>query len=557
MKSKLTLVLALAIGCASPVTLAEDSHATSVGTASPLFAQMDALQQDINTLQKQAELNRFEESIIDRKNNALRQSLAEQLQHKNQVDENKQLVTQQIHLLQTLLAANDQDLKRLSDASKIASDTEKDAVQFAMQKRITAMDEYYADLSTTLSWAAELGVDISKAETQLEQDLQKRADFLYNSVLFLDSQLSDINDRLAYVPEDGKAGLQEDGIRISGQINLLILSLESSITLLENYGVDTTEYKQLLFTVTGDISTDVLDFSVIVGLMKEWLGAFKDWAMEHTPSLIVKIFVFGVILWLSRSFAKIVGKAVRKSVSHSTMKFSVLMQDFFVSMAQKGVTALGLLIALSQLGIELGPLLTGFGVAGVIIGFALQDTLSNFASGMMILIYRPFDVGDLVKVAGISGTVSHMSLVSTTIRTVDNQRLVIPNNKIWGDTINNITAEKTRRVDMTFGIGYGDDIDQAKQVFSDILQQHPKVLKSPEPMIYVHTLNESSVDFIVRPWVRTEDYWDVYWEVTEEVKKQLDRNGISIPFPQRDVHVYQHDLAQNTTLDLVTQVASK
>ncbi len=415
--------------------------------------------------------------------------------NKNQVDENKQLVTQQIHLLQTLLAANDQDLKRLSDASKIASDTEKDTVQFAMQKRITAMDEYYADLSTTLSWAAELGVDISKAETQLEQDLQKRADFLYNSVLFLDSQLSDINDRLAYVPEDGKAGLQEDGIRISGQINLLILSLESSITLLENYGVDTTEYKQLLFTVTGDISTDVLDFSVIVGLMKEWLGAFKDWAMEHTPSLIVKIFVFGVILWLSRSFAKIVGKAVRKSVSHSTMKFSVLMQDFFVSMAQKGVTALGLLIALSQLGIELGPLLTGFGVAGVIIGFALQDTLSNFASGMMILIYRPFDVGDLVKVAGISGTVSHMSLVSTTIRTVDNQRLVIPNNKIWGDTINNITAEKTRRVDMTFGIGYGDDIDQAKQVFSDILQQHPKVLKSPEPMIYVHTLNESSVDF--------------------------------------------------------------
>ncbi|MCY9873746.1 mechanosensitive ion channel domain-containing protein [Vibrio barjaei] len=557
MKSKITLVLALAIGCASPVTLAANSQGTSITNSNPLFQQMEALQQDINTLQKQAELNRFEESIIDRKNDALRQSLAEQLKHTNQVDENKQLVTQQIHLLQSLLSANNQDLKRLSDTSKVASDTEKDAVQFAMQKRITAMDEYYADLSTTLSWAAELGIDISKAENQLEQDLQKRADFLYNSVLFLDSQLSDINDRLAYVPEEGKAALQEDGIRITGQINLLILSLESSIALLENYGVDTTEYKQLLFTVTGDISTDVLDFSVIIGLMKEWLGAFKDWAMEHTPSLIVKIFVFGVILWLSRSFAKIVGKAVRKSVSHSTMKFSVLMQDFFVSMAQKGVTALGLLIALSQLGIELGPLLTGFGVAGVIIGFALQDTLSNFASGMMILIYRPFDVGDLVKVAGISGTVSHMSLVSTTIRTVDNQRLVIPNNKIWGDTINNITAEKTRRVDMTFGIGYGDDIDQAKQVFSDILQQHPKVLKSPEPMIYVHTLNESSVDFIVRPWVRTEDYWDVYWEVTEEVKKQLDRNGISIPFPQRDVHVYQHDLSQNTTLDLVTQVANK
>ncbi|MCL9775014.1 mechanosensitive ion channel family protein, partial [Vibrio methylphosphonaticus] len=383
--------------------------------------------------------------------------------------------------------------------------------------------------------------------------LRARAEFLYNTILFLDTQFDDVTDQLVYVPKQEKAALEDKSIRISGQISLLILSLESTILLLDETNVDTTEYKQLLFTVTGDINTDVLDMSVLMGLTTEWLGAFKDWAMQHTPSLIVKVFVFLLILWLSRSLAKLVGKAVRKSVSHSTMKFSVLMQDFFVSMAQKGVTALGLLIALSQLGIELAPLLTGFGVAGVIIGFALQDTLSNFASGVMILIYRPFDVGHLVKVAGISGTVSHMSLVSTTIRTVDNQRLVIPNNKIWGDTINNITVEKTRRVDMTFGIGYGDDIDQAKALFADILSAHPKVLKSPEPMIYVHTLNESSVDFIVRPWVNTEDYWDVYWDVTESVKKELDNSGISIPFPQRDVHIYQHNVEQATGLEGIQQ----
>lgn len=555
MKSKLTLVLALAIGTALPITtLASDSVSS---TDNPLLTQSETLILDVERLSATAELNRFEESIIDRKNDALRQSLSERLTSNKDAEINKQIVASQLRLMQDLLAANEQDLKRLSKESKQASDAAKDEVQFAMQKRITTMDEYYADLSTTLTWASDLGIDTTKARTILERDLKERADFLYNSVLYLDSQLNDVNDRLAYLPEEEKAALQEDAIRITGQINLLILSLESSITLLEQYGVDTTDYKQLLFTITGDISTDVLDVSVMMGLLTEWLGAFKDWAMEHTPSLIVKIFVFGIILWLSRSFAKIVGKAVRKSVSHSTMKFSVLMQDFFVSMAQKGVTALGLLIALSQLGIELGPLLTGFGVAGVIIGFALQDTLSNFASGMMILIYRPFDVGDLVKVAGISGTVSHMSLVSTTIRTVDNQRLVIPNNKIWGDTINNITAEKTRRVDMTFGIGYGDDIDKAKQVFADILAAHPKVLKSPEPMIYVHTLNESSVDFIVRPWVKTEDYWDVYWEVTEEVKKQLDRNGISIPFPQRDVHVYQHAAATEVDLLTVAQAGAK
>lgn len=223
------------------------------------------------------------------------------------------------------------------------------------------------------------------------------------------------------------------------------------------------------------------------------------------------------------------------------MDFSVLMQDFFVSIASKAVVFIGLLIALSQIGIELAPLLTGFGVAGVIIGFALQDTLSNFASGLMILIYRPYDVGDMVKVAGVQGTVKDMSLVSTTVQTIDNQRLVIPNNKIWGDVINNITAERVRRVDMVFGIGYSDDIDKAKSVLNDIIVNHPKVLKKPEHMIKLHTLNTSSVDFVVRPWVKTDDYWDVYWDVTETVKKRFDEEGITIPFPQRDVHIYNHE----------------
>ncbi|MFA0730340.1 mechanosensitive ion channel family protein, partial [Vibrio sp. 10N.222.48.A4] len=195
----------------------------------------------------------------------------------------------------------------------------------------------------------------------------------------------------------------------------------------------------------------------------------------------------------------------------------------------------------SQIGIELAPLLTGFGVAGVIIGFALQDTLSNFASGLMILIYRPYDVGDMVKVAGVQGTVKDMSLVSTTVQTIDNQRLVIPNNKIWGDVINNITAERVRRVDMVFGIGYSDDIDKAKSVLNDIILAHPLVLKKPEHMIKLHTLNTSSVDFVVRPWVKTDDYWEVYWDVTETVKKRFDEEGITIPFPQRDVHVYNHE----------------
>lgn len=207
MKSKLALVLTLAIGTASPITtLASDSVSS---TDNPLLTQSEALILDVERLSATAELNRFEESIIDRKNDALRQSLSERLTSNKDTEINKQIVASQLRLMQDLLAANEQDLKRLSKESKQASDAAKDEVQFAMQKRITTMDEYYADLSTTLTWASDLGIDTTKARTILERDLKERADFLYNSVLYLDSQLNDVNDRLAYLPEEEKAALQK------------------------------------------------------------------------------------------------------------------------------------------------------------------------------------------------------------------------------------------------------------------------------------------------------------------------------------------------------------
>jgi len=165
--------------------------------------------------------------------------------------------------------------------------------------------------------------------------------------------------------------------------------------------------------------------------------------------------------------------------------------------------------------------------------------LSNFASGMLILLYRPFDVGDVVEAGGVQGKVRSMSLVNTTIMTFDNQALVVPNNLIWQTVIKNVTVQKTRRVDLVFGISYGDDIEHAERVFHEIVDKHEKVLAAPEPMIHLHELADSSVNFIVRPWVRTDDYWDVYWDITRSVKLRLDEEGISIPFPQRDVHVHE------------------
>jgi len=226
------------------------------------------------------------------------------------------------------------------------------------------------------------------------------------------------------------------------------------------------------------------------------------------------------------------------SIDASRFRPSMLLRNMIQNMSSKIVMLIGILIALSQLGISLGPMLAGLGVAGFIVGFALQDTLANFASGIMILFYRPFDVGDMVETGTVFGKVKHMSLVSTMILTIDNQTLVVPNSMIWGNVIKNVTSQNLRRVDMTFGISYADDIPKVEGLLMEILVAHDKVLKTPEPMVKLHELADSSVNFVARPWVRTEDYWDVHWDVTREVKMRFDAEGVSIPFPQQDVHLY-------------------
>jgi small conductance mechanosensitive channel len=237
--------------------------------------------------------------------------------------------------------------------------------------------------------------------------------------------------------------------------------------------------------------------------------------------------------------SKLVKKAMVRAMQSSKVKLSNLLKDMIVATARNLVLFIGLLFALSQLGISVGPLLAGLGIAGFILGFALQDTLSNFASGLMILFYRPFDVGDFVDAGGITGKVDRMSLVNTTFKSFDNQVIVVPNNLIWQQVITNLTAQTTRRVDLTFGISYSDDIDKAKSVLHDVIEKYESCLATPEPVIRVGALGESSVDIICRPWVRTEDYWDTYWDLMEIVKKRFDEEGISIPFPQRDVHMHQ------------------
>ncbi|MBC2713266.1 MAG: mechanosensitive ion channel [Desulfosarcina sp.] len=171
---------------------------------------------------------------------------------------------------------------------------------------------------------------------------------------------------------------------------------------------------------------------------------------------------------------------------------------------------------------------------------AAQGSLSNFAAGFLLIIFRPFKVGDLIEAAGVFGVVEVIQIFTTQLKTADNKTVIVPNAKLTDDNIVNWTVKGTRRVDMVFGIGYGDDIDKARALMVDIIAQDSRILKDPAPQISVSELADSSVNFVVRPWVKVEDYWGVYFDLTEKIKKAFDANGVSIPFPQRDVHMYQH-----------------
>ena len=331
---------------------------------------------------------------------------------------------------------------------------------------------------------------------------------------------------------DAKTELLESVTKLRDQQTALTDRFNAVIKEFKLKGGTTEDYQAYITAISG-VEVDVSDASAAWTVITGWLLSAEGgirWAKN--------IVLFLILIVLSWVLANVIGKAVQKAVVN-IKSASVLLKDFIVNISRKAIFVVGFIVALSMLEVNIGPLLAAIGAVGFIMGFALQGTLSNFAAGIMILIYRPYDVGDLVDVGGMLGKVDAMTIVSTTLRKVDNQKVVIPNNMIWGDVITNITGTSKRRVDLVFGIGYSDDMAKAQEILEDILANHPSVLKDPAPVVKVHELADSSVNFVVRPWVETDNYWDVYWDITRSVKERFDAAGVSIPFPQRDVHMHQ------------------
>lgn len=402
---------------------------------------------------------------------------------------------------------------------------------------LAATQDYDAILSSLVEFtqiAEPMGID---ATPQINFLLDRLPDAAANRSAYLKITIDNVavaRSAAAALPQDEE--LPQRVLVAEARVSSASQSLQQVVELMNQMGLDTRQYRQQLLTATGELTTDVLDVGVARGLVRDWTAAIYEVVKSEGPRLLFSLFLFLLIVWVSWRLGRIAKSLTTKALNAASVNLSHLLKDMIVSSAGNLVFLFGVLIALSQLGVSLGPLLAGLGIAGFIIGFALQDSLSNFASGMMILIYRPFDVGDFVEAGGVQGRVDRMSLVNTTFKTLDNQVLVVPNNLIWQTVITNLTAQTTRRVDLTFGIAYEDDIDKAKAILKDIVDNYPTVLDDPEPNIRVHALGDSSVDLILRPWVKTDDYWDTYWDLTEIVKKRFDEAGITIPYPQRTVH---------------------
>jgi small conductance mechanosensitive channel len=267
------------------------------------------------------------------------------------------------------------------------------------------------------------------------------------------------------------------------------------------------------------------------------LPTLTDWAINIVLALV--IYIIGK--WVSHRVANLVRRLMERASMDPTLV------SFLSNIVYAVLLIAVILAALDTLGIPVTSLMVIVGAAGLAVGLAMKDSLGNFASGVMLVLFRPFTRGDFVEVAGVSGTVQEVRIFNTVLTTPDNKLIIIPNAQISADTITNYSANDTRRVDLVFGVAYDDDLKKARAVLTRICAEHPLVLDEPATNIFVLNLGDSSVDFAVRPWVKSADYWTVYGDLLETGKVELEAAGCSIPFPQRDVHMY----ATNPLADLL------
>ena len=267
--------------------------------------------------------------------------------------------------------------------------------------------------------------------------------------------------------------------------------------------------------------------------MEDYLVKMQGWLMFYGVKALAALIIFILGRWIAQALRRLTARVLTKR------EVEPVIVSFVGSLTYIALITFVVIAAIAQLGIQTTSFIALIGAAGLAVGLALQGSLANFAAGFLLIIFRPFKGGDYIEAAGVSGVVEDLHIFTTQIKTVDNKTIIIPNGKIMGDVIVNYTAKDTRRIDVLLGVSYGDDIDKVRGIIEKAVAEDERILRDPSPAIIVKALADSSVNFEARVWVKTGDYWDVYFALVEKVKKRFDAEGITIPFPQTDVHLYQ------------------
>jgi len=568
----LTLIFLLSVLCSHQIILAEETptssysiklytqsgieaakEAGSSGIGSKFFTKINDYKAQLNSMRLEVRDHPKEQQMaliiqIREAETELRNTFGDLLRfilHKQAsgnvnpliISNAKALLLEESEIIRTEIEYVKNTIKNLQQGANDLDAAELFVRNQEISRKYHIYDGLLDDLLENSSRMESLEIPVQEDLTFLDKLLHQRAITVSGEIKLIQQHLADLNEQHRNASKEDRTGILAKITAVEEHKDGSLDSLSNVIVLLNTRGIETTEYSKLLIKAKGQLSSEILDRDVAFSLLHNWFDFSMEWLKGNGIAIVLKVFVVIVTLLIFKLFASLVKRLVKRTIGRKESDYSNLMGGFFVSMSGKIVMILGILVVLSQLGIKVAPLLAGLGIVGFIIGFALQDVLSNFASGVMILIYQPFDIGDTIEVPDVSGYVQNMNLVSTIILTYDNQKLVVPNNKIWGNIIRNIHSEPTRRVDMSFGVSYETDPDKAETVLKDILDEHELVLSNPPPRIKLHTLNDSSVDFIVRPWTKTENYWEVYWDITRTVKKRFDKENISIPYPQQDIHI--------------------
>ena len=284
----------------------------------------------------------------------------------------------------------------------------------------------------------------------------------------------------------------------------------------------------------NDLNTSSLSWDRIIEFLGK-NGIDSTTVVGFAKNLVLALLIFYIGRWIVGLMVGAMRKVMQKQEVDKTL------ETFVCNLVRMALLVVVIIAAISKLGIQTASFIAIFGAAGLAIGLALQGSLSNFAAGVLIVMFRPYKVGDFVEAAGIAGVVEQVQILTTILRTGDNKQIIVPNSQIMDSIITNYSANDTRRVDMVVGVSYDDDLDKVRSTIEELVAADDRILDDPACTIAVSALADSSVNFAVRPWVKTADYWGVMFDLTEAIKKRFDQEGISFPFPQQDVHLYKHE----------------